>query len=165
MWESPFFATWWLPSFSLSSRSVSIVRRKVHVIPYDNLCPLGRVSLTTRAIKFSCTLTCWRKFYALFLKQQTPSVRELDCPANNSNDTNIIWLYVPRFPSTCVRCFVYFVLDPVSVHGPKTKHKTSHTSGWEPRYLPTCQLFNLTCRREKTEQLLFLMSTIHWLNI
>ena len=28
---------------------------------------------------------------------------------------------LPRFPSTCVRCFVCFVLDPVSVHGSKTK--------------------------------------------
>ena len=29
---------------------------------------------------------------------------------------------IPRFPSFCARCFVCFVLDPVSVHGPKTKH-------------------------------------------
>ena len=32
---------------------------------------------------------------------------------------------VPRLPSTCVSCFECFVLDPVRVHGPKTKH-TKH---------------------------------------
>ena len=34
-------------------------------------------------------------------------------------------LLIPGFPSTCVRCFVCYVLDAVSMHGPKTKH-TKH---------------------------------------
>ena len=42
---------------------------------------------------------------------------------------------IPRFPSTCVRCFVCFVLGPCTKTGSKTyvTHQTCHTRGWELR--------------------------------
>ena len=44
----------------------------------------------TRAVKFSYALTCSWKFYTANFQQQTPSVREFDCPA-----------YDARFPPFC----------------------------------------------------------------
>ena len=43
----------------------------------------------TMAVKFSYTLNCWRKFYTVMFKQQTPSVRELDCPGTNFWDRHL----------------------------------------------------------------------------
>ena len=44
-----------------------------------------RTSQMSRAVKFSYTLTCWQKFYTVIFKQPSQSVRELDCPANESH--------------------------------------------------------------------------------
>ena len=42
-------------------------------------------------------------------------------------------MFLPGFPSTCVRCFMCFG----TMHADRvqnTTHETSHTSGWKPRY-------------------------------
>ena len=49
---------------------------------------LGGWRIMNRAVKFSFILTCWQKFYTVILKQQTQSVRELDCPVHKKSRYN-----------------------------------------------------------------------------